>query len=940
MKVLHVAEKPSVAKEIARILSSSSFSVREGYSPYNKIFQFRFGNDEFLVTSVSGHLLTLDFPERFQKWNAVDPAILLDPVQCPVVWKVGEQNHNGENLRRTLAQEGRSAHRLVLWLDCDSEGEAIADEVAQVVREVNPAIMVGRAQFSAVTYHDITGALSNLREIDRKVVQMVRVRQEIDLRSGAAFTRLLTMKLEGIVNSESRIISYGTCQFPTLGLVVARFLEIKEFHRETFYSIELSATQDPSRCNGGPPPALEFTWVRGRLFCQYTTSNFYDLCFEAARHEGSLATAIQCDRREKRKWRPLPLNTVELQKEAVRKLKIDSSTAMDIAEALYNAGLISYPRTETDRFSQSIDVRSLVEIQCNHPDWGNFASGLRNEDDNSTPNFQFPRSGRNDDQAHPPIHPTSCKPLQDFDNPLHRKMFDYITRRFLASCSEDAIGAETIVTAAIGMEEFTARGLTIVKKGYLQIFENYDRWVESELPYVEEGDCLPITRLELRQGETSPPPLLNESDLIALMDKYGIGTDATIAEHIKTIQTRNYVVKNSQGRFAPQPMGLALVESFEHCEAYLARPGLRADQERDLKKISTDSSPFEEILSSYTRSYATQFQQIMSRMSLFLETIRSYFSNDAEMNNPSAGWIIEERDFSQCGLCGTRMTLMKSSAQTQIAKSVNCDRCTRLWRVWRASPGPSNTAPVIESTSHICPLCNFQVLCVRGNQEDGRHSSHFVCPKCYNEPPVMQDGPHNPENRLTAFQCGHCTHPTCGLASGTPPSYRQVMKCPACEGFCSIRVERERHRFRIACAPPCSLVYFFPSAISTLTVPDGEEQRCSSRSCAESRKLLIRFQASMLPPGAPREFEGCIWCDPRYQAILISMGESLPDLQEMKRQAQRRGRQLPSPFNAGGRGAGGGERTRNSSARGGRSRGATSARGRGYTRRGGRASRS
>jgi len=119
--------------------------------------------------------------------------------------------------------------------------------------------------------------------------------------------------------------------------------------------------------------------------------------------------------------------------------------------------------------------------------------------------------------------------------------------------------------------------LSIEDAGYLEVYP-YDHWSERTLPAeLEMGMALDVVSLVMKEGATSAPKPLSESDLLGLMDKYGIGTDATMAEHIRKIQDREYVVK--QGNcFYPMALGLALVEAFEACEAFLARPTCRSEQ--------------------------------------------------------------------------------------------------------------------------------------------------------------------------------------------------------------------------------------------------------------------------------------------------------------------------------------------------------------------------
>lgn len=117
------------------------------------------------------------------------------------------------------------------------------------------------------------------------------------------------------------------------------------------------------------------------------------------------------------------------------------------------------------------------------------------------------------------------------------KVYELIVRHFLACVSRDAVGSETIVNAQIADEEFTATGLVIHERNYLEVYI-YDKWNGKEIHPYQQGEQFNPTELAMKEGTTTAPAMLTEAELIALMDKHGIGTDATHAEHINTIKER------------------------------------------------------------------------------------------------------------------------------------------------------------------------------------------------------------------------------------------------------------------------------------------------------------------------------------------------------------------------------------------------------------------
>lgn len=228
MTILNVAEKNSVAKEVSRLLCGGRPQEMPSRAQYCKNFRFPFqlGGQpvDMIFSSVAGHLLELDFVQPFKSWNGCRPVELYS---AQVAKQVGPRN---DQIKENLEQLARKAQWLVLWLDCDREGENIAFEVIQVCRSINPRLVVRRARFSALIQRDILHAVHNLVEPNQNEAKAVDVRQEIDLRIGSSFTRLQTLLLQNKFDWRAHIqhgrdkmmISYGPCQFPTLGLIVQR----------------------------------------------------------------------------------------------------------------------------------------------------------------------------------------------------------------------------------------------------------------------------------------------------------------------------------------------------------------------------------------------------------------------------------------------------------------------------------------------------------------------------------------------------------------------------------------------------------------------------------------------------------------------------------------------------------------------------------------------
>lgn len=451
--------------------------------------------------------------------------------------------------------------------------------------------------------------------MDVDAAKAVEARQEIDLRAGAAFTRLQTMELRTSLTLGDMLLSYGPCQFPTLGFVVDHYKRVQAFVSEPFWSIEVHyKVRENDKMHN-----VVFLWDRKHLFDQSIVQLLHARC-KLATH--AIVQHTSCKPTRKRK--PTPLTTVELQKNLSRLTGMAPKKILDVAEALYQRGFLSYPRTETDQYDQNFDFLSVLEKQKNDRSWGVFATELHTSASGTVVEQQLqyerPRNGRKNDNAHPPIHPTSHANDLSADE---RKVYEYITLRFLASCATDALGEETKVVLDLSGEKFHTAGLVVHALNYLKVF-TYEKWDNKWMPEFHEQQRITPHSIHIKEGATSPPSLLTEADLVGLMDKNGIGTDATIAEHIKKIIDRQYIVTKKQGRtnyLLPSTLGMGLVEGYESMEVskHLCKPMLRRETEEKLGLVAQAQISKQETVSQSMKEYEAIFEAVQNKFSTVVQ---------------------------------------------------------------------------------------------------------------------------------------------------------------------------------------------------------------------------------------------------------------------------------------------------------------------------------
>ncbi|KAI5153053.1 DNA topoisomerase III, partial [Enteropsectra breve] len=548
---------------------------------------FNYNDDRMIFTSVLGHLYGHDFQHK-GRWTDSNPYDLFDsPIEKTLSADAVQISENIKHLAST-------ADLVVAWTDCDREGENIAMQIQSLV----PRKKLKRARFSAISRSDVENALSSLSEINAHESAAVDARIELDLRIGSSFTRLQTLSYAQCLNSDNfssnvnmfnktagqtpgkennKIISFGPCQIPTLNFVVQRYKQIQEFTSEPFYTLENIVKIKNNKANNVSDKEISmcFKWNRGNIFDKNCVIHFYN----ALKNSSAVITNKVVS--DKVKYRPLPLRTVEFQKTCSSYFRMSGHQLMNIAEKLYNNGYISYPRTETDAYPSNFNFKSIISKLAADRSLEEYASNFK---------FLYPRSGKNNDQAHSPIYP--LKAGNELEGP-ERQVYEFVARRYLACISENAKGEEIEYTLSLvsqnsgsteaNVEKFTCRGLNILERNYLDVYF-YDKWENIPVADLEINQQIE-NNLEIRDGKTTAPGYLTESELIALMDKNGIGTDATIHEHIQKIQNREYVRRDGNKYIIPMDLGINLIDIYNSLDLNIGEPDLRKKLEESLKKI-------------------------------------------------------------------------------------------------------------------------------------------------------------------------------------------------------------------------------------------------------------------------------------------------------------------------------------------------------------------
>ncbi|XP_021112784.1 DNA topoisomerase 3-beta-1 isoform X3 [Heterocephalus glaber] len=690
--VLMVAEKPSLAQSIAKILSRGSMSSHKGLNGACSVHEYTGTFDSqpvrFKMTSVCGHVMTLDFLGKYNKWDKVDPAELFS--QAPTEKKEANPKLN---MVKFLQVEGRGCDYIVLWLDCDKEGENICFEV------------------NADKDKSLLLDWDRVRVFDREIAQM--------------------------------------------------FLNMTKLEKEA----QVEATS----------------------------------------------------RKEKAKQRPLALNTVEMLRVASSALGMGPQHAMQTAERLYTQGYISYPRTETTHYPENFDLKGSLRQQANHPYWADTVKQLLTEGINR------PRKGH-DAGDHPPITPMRSATEDELGGDAWR-LYEYITRHFIATVSHDCKYLQSTISFQIGPELFTCSGKTVISPGFTEIMPWQSVPLEESLPTCQRGDTFTVGEVKMLEKQTSPPDYLTEAELITLMEKHGIGTDASIPVHINNICQRNYVTVESGRRLKPTNLGIVLVHGYYKIDAELVLPTIRSAVEKQLNLIAQGKADYRQVLGHTLDVFKRKFHYFVDSIAGMDELMEVSFSPLAATGKP----------LSRCGKCHRFMKYIQAKPSR-----LHCSHCDETYTL------PQNGTIKLYKELR-CPLDDFELVLWSSGS---RGKSYPLCPYCYNHPPFR--------DMKKGMGCNECTHPTCQHSL----SMLGIGQCIECESGILVLDPTSGPKWKVACNKCNVVAHCFENA---------HRVRVSADTCntCEAALLDVDFNKAKSPlPGDETQHTGCVFCDPVFQELV------------------------------------------------------------------------
>ena len=634
---LIITEKDNAARRIAEILSDGSAESGR----VNGVNVYKWGGKRCI--GLSGHVVGVDFPPEYDDWRDVEPVELVDAEM--------EKRPTQETIVAALRCLARNASRIVIATDYDREGELIGKEAYELVREANDESPVDRVRFSSITDREVTEAFADPDDLDFDLAAAGEARQIVDLMWGASLTRYLSLSA-GQLGED--FISVGRVQGPTLKLIVDREREIDAFDPEDYWELFAALAKDETTFEAQYFYLDEDGNEAERVWDE-DSADAVDTDLSAA----ASATVEEVRRRTRTDDPPAPFNTTQFIR-AASGIGYAAQRAMSIAEDLYTAGYITYPRTDNTVYPEDLDPRELLDALSAGRGFGDDAASLLDADDIT------PTEGDEETTDHPPIHPTDELPDASDLSEDEWEVYELVVRRFLATVAESATWEHLRVVAMVAGEtarSLKANGKRLVDPGYHAVYP-YRSTSENHVPDVTEGEELDVTDSRLEAKQTQPPRRYGQSRLIETMEDMGIGTKATRHDVIQKLYDRGYIEGDP-----PRPTRLArgVVEASEEFADLIVSEEMTAQLEEDMQAITRGEATLEEVTDESREMLGRVFDRLMDSREALGDHLRESLKAD--------------KTVGPCPECGDDLVIRRSR---QGSYFVGCD----------AYPDCENTLPL------------------------------------------------------------------------------------------------------------------------------------------------------------------------------------------------------------------------------------------------------
>ena len=553
---LIITEKPSQSLKIAEALADKkpSKKTEKGVVYY----ELKHKGKDILVGCAVGHIFNLK-EKKSNGWTYPTYDYEWQPS-----YKISKDSSYTKKYLDVLKKLSKLSGEFTVACDYDLEGSLIGYNIIRFICNKKDG---RRMKFSTLTKDELVNSYEKaLKHLDFPLIESGEARHMIDFLFGINLSRALTLSVKN-ATKRFKILSTGRVQGPSLKILAEREIEINKFKSEPFW--ELESIGD-----------ITSKHEKGMFWKEEEVKKIHN---KIKKEKKAVVDSIK--KSEFPQAPPFPFDLTSLQLEAYRSLRINPKDTLEIAQELYSASYISYPRTSSNQLPPSINVKKILTDLSKQKEYKELCEELIRE------NKLTPNNGKKQDPAHPAIHPTGVMPKKLDDR--QSKIYDLIVRRTLASLAEPAKRETQTVKLIIKNEPFITKGTRTIEKGWHKFYGRHNPNKEEELPKLTEKQEIKIKKINLLAKETQPPKRYTPASIIKELEKRELGTKATRSAIIESLYNRNYVKDQS---LEVTDLGLKTVETLDkYCPEILDEKMTR-DLEEDMEEIREGKETKEKVI--------------------------------------------------------------------------------------------------------------------------------------------------------------------------------------------------------------------------------------------------------------------------------------------------------------------------------------------------------
>lgn len=644
MKILIIAEKPSVANRIAHALGNGS----EKREVKNRISYYKImrNNEIIFVAAAVGHLFTIKQKGYERGYPVLD-------IEWAPSYSVNKNYLYTKEYLDVLNELAKNSDLLINACDFDIEGTVIGTNIIRFTKSegLNHA---KRMKFSTTTTPDLLAAFEHLMPLDINNFYAGEARHMLDWLWGINLSRALTYAVHG--KNKTSMLSIGRVQGPTLAILAKREKEIINFIPKPFWRLLIKAKD------------IEFLNTKGDIFDKIIAEESYNKTISAK--DDARVKFIETKENRLNPYPPFDLTALQL--EASRVFQMDPSITLSTAQSLYEKAYISYPRTSSQKLPETLGLEKIIREISKNPKYGAPTNTLIKE------KLFKPHEGDKVDEAHPAIFPTGIVPsgLSSYEE----KLYDLITKRFLACFAKPAHIAKTKIIISVSSELYAASGTVIISPEWLSIY-NFARIDEKVMPKFEENEKIKISDTKMNELKTQPPRRYTKAGLISELEKRDLGTKATRAQIIDTLFKRKYIEGTS---IIVTKFGMSVYEALSSNCSMIVDESTTRKLEEDTDKISKGIILEEEVITEGKK--------------MLLEALDQFNKNREQLATAMRAGLYESNIIGKCPVDGGELVIRVSKIGKQFVACNNYPKCTRTYSIPQKA--------LVLSTGKVCEKCN------------------------------------------------------------------------------------------------------------------------------------------------------------------------------------------------------------------------------------------